>query len=932
MACRDWTRLAAAVALCGFLGIRPFSAQDSSSVTGEDPQAIIENATDLLRQGQLDRSRQILEDLLQSLPDSGEEARKSAALNRLSLIAANQGRYFEAVRTARQAAEESERVGDEEGLGVSLNNLGRAQLLLGRYQQARNSFSQALQISQRAQDLRRSVLRLNNVANTYFYEGRYLEALTHYQRAIDALSQEDSPQPALQRVSWTNMAVLYQKLGQWERALDLYQRVARLEVSAAPSQQAQLLSNQGTLYRRLGDPVLAGEAYQQALKLFRESGDLDGELGVLKNLGILQALALDDLEAARRTFSQVAERAQRALNRREEAQARLYLGETLHRLGLEQEAEKELNAALRLSRQAGLSEETWKALFGLGRLSDSEDEAEERFRQALSIVESVRSRLGGSSLRSEFLADKKALYDHLVARVLESSEAGRLLSAGGARERPLEEALRLMESSRARNFQDQLGEALQQRRGRGDDQTAGRLKEIASRIETLNSSLLLAEGEEAQRIEAELSEMESEYAALEARSRSQEGSAYSSDDRSQPSQIDFAVLRRQLPEDALLLTYWLGGSRLVILALERGHSSFSVQPWTQAQSLLLQECRQALSNPRRQDWRDTCRPLAAQLLDEVLRRHPSPSRLLMVPDGTLALLPLEALPDGQDSLLLERRAVGYLPAASLLGRLPPVERQLWPWQRSLVAFGDPVIPQRAPGESEESWPGLPYSATEVRLIEETVSGHVRLFLGKDAEKRHLQEPALKRFPILHLSTHAAIDTDYPERSRILFSPSSEEPLQPRYLFLSEVLQLDLSGTDLVTLSACDTARGRELRGEGLLDFSRAFLIAGARSTVAGLWKVSDQAAALFMARFYAYLMDGQSKAEALRQAKLNLLRSQGDYSHPFYWAAFVLNGDGFTPAPLPYRWSTLLLAVALPLLILSLLALRRRFRPGRSAP
>ncbi|HSR50144.1 MAG TPA: CHAT domain-containing tetratricopeptide repeat protein [Acidobacteriota bacterium] len=941
MACRLWTGLAACAALWGLLGAQP----------AEDPDAVIGHATDLLRAGDLQESRRVLEDWLQNLPQSGLEAHKSAALNRLSLIAANQGRYFEAVRTAEQAAEWSESVDDQQGLGVSFNNLGRAQLLLGRYGPARQSFLRALEIAQESGDLVRRVRRLNNVANTYFFEARYQEALSSYQQALDIVTDEPLPPPGLLRLCWVNMAVLYQKLGQYERALDLYRRLADLPLSAAPSQQAQILSNQGTLYRRLGDAVLAQEAYRKSLQLFQQAGDLDGELGVLKNLGILQALTLNDLDSARQTFQQVAQRARQASNRREEAQARLYLGETLSRMSLDQDARSQFTSALELSRRSGLSEESWKALLGLGRLSDDRRQRERRLQEALSIVESVRSRLGGSSLRAEFLADKKALYDELVALALEQAEAGRLIAAGDPAEAVLQEALSLMERSRARNFQDQLGEALEQRREQSDSRTAGRLKELASRIESLNSQLLRAQGADSQRIEAELIQRESEYAALEAELARDDVSKPDRRPSEKPEEeepdwsgskglrseaapvVTFSRLRRELPPQSLLLTFWMGRGRLVTLALTRQHSTFSVQPWNEAESLLLENCRQALSNPQAGNWRSICRPLAAQLLDGVLRIHPLPPRLLVVPDGALALLPLEALPAADDQPLISRSAVSYLPAASLMVRPGTVPSPaFWPWSCSLAAFGDPVTGETsgtargdsADGQSSgEFWPALPYSAAELRLIEDTVSGRTRLYLGPQAEKEHLKDPSLRRYPLLHLSTHAAIDTDYPQRSRILFSPSSQQPSQPQYLFLGEVLQLDLSGTDLVTLSACDTARGRQLRGEGLLDFSRAFLIAGARSTVAGLWKVSDRATAALMPRFYAGLMEGESKAQALRQAKLSLMASQQTYAHPFYWSAFILNGNGFTRAPLPYRWSTLLLWAALPLLALSLWGLVR---------
>src|SRR5205814_5127033 len=102
---------------------------------------------------------------------------------------------------------------------------------------------------------------------------------------------------------------------------------------------------------------------------------------------------------------------------------------------------------------------------------------------------------------------------------------------------------------------------------------------------------------------------------------------------------------------------------------------------------------------------------------------------------------------------------------------------------------------------------------------------------------------------------------------------------------------DLSGVDLATLSACDTEQGEAVEGEGVVGFGRAFLGAGARSTVSTLWRVGDQSTAAFMTRFYSRLSKRQSAASALRDTKLAFYRSGSNTAHPWHWAAFILNGD-----------------------------------------
>ena len=173
-----------------------------------------------------------------------------------------------------------------------------------------------------------------------------------------------------------------------------------------------------------------------------------------------------------------------------------------------------------------------------------------------------------------------------------------------------------------------------------------------------------------------------------------------------------------------------------------------------------------------------------------------------------------------------------------------------------------------------------------------------------------------------MSTHATADDDNPERSRILFSPA--EPDQPAdYLFLKEINALDLQGVDLTTLSACDTERGKLVKGEGIQGFSRALLSAGSRATVTSLWRVADQPTAELMKQFYYELSRDSTKAEALRQAKLKFLHSETALKHPRHWAAFILHGDGLQPIPTVISWQKLIVPLAAGLFLFAV-ALRLR--------
>jgi hypothetical protein len=146
------------------------------------------------------------------------------------------------------------------------------------------------------------------------------------------------------------------------------------------------------------------------------------------------------------------------------------------------------------------------------------------------------------------------------------------------------------------------------------------------------------------------------------------------------------------------------------------------------------------------------------------------------------------------------------------------------------------------------------------------------------------------------------------------------------------VDLDLTGVEVVTLSACETERGKVIRGEGVEGFSRALLASGAAASVTTLWDIADRASAALMTQFYFFMSDGRPKAEALRQAKLQFLASNGPWSHPYYWAGYVLTGDG--SGRLPRVISTRTLAIsgaALAVVLVGLSsALRAAARPRPS--
>jgi CHAT domain-containing protein len=236
--------------------------------------------------------------------------------------------------------------------------------------------------------------------------------------------------------------------------------------------------------------------------------------------------------------------------------------------------------------------------------------------------------------------------------------------------------------------------------------------------------------------------------------------------------------------------------------------------------------------------------------------------------------------------------VVHLPSASALGALRQqfAERRAAP--KTLALFAAPTYRKTGAALTPLSLPPLPWAEREAQSIATLIPREDLLLAeGDRASRKTLEETDLSQYRNLHFATHGIVDSERPELSSLVLSQFDEQGRpQDGYLRLVDIYGLHLNA-ELVTLSACRTALGREIRGEGLVGLARGFMAAGAARVVASLWSVEDRATAELMANFYAAMLKGHLPvAEALRQAQLAMRRAPGK-SSPYYWAGFMLQGE-----------------------------------------
>ena len=280
-----------------------------------------------------------------------------------------------------------------------------------------------------------------------------------------------------------------------------------------------------------------------------------------------------------------------------------------------------------------------------------------------------------------------------------------------------------------------------------------------------------------------------------------------------------------------------------------------------------------------------------------LRIDASATRIVISPDGGLEQVPFAALPATRDGpRQLERSEIVLIPSASLVAAIHRADAQ---YPRRIAVFADPVFSaadlRLAPanrGNPEESDPGrLRFSREEAAIIGKSAGADVTQWLDFDAVIGNFRRAAAEPAAILHLSTHAIVEDSDPAASRLVFSrfDANGKP-QTADLRLNDIYNLRVR-SGMVVLSACRAAAGPDVRGEGVLSLTRAFLYAGAKGVTATLWKVDDRAAAEFMGRFYQGLLkDRRAPADALRRAQLSMMKD-ARWRGIENWAAFVFTGD-----------------------------------------
>ena len=677
---------------------------------------------------------------------------------------------------------------------------------------------------------------LGNLGNVYLSLGQYQQAIDFHQQSLDIDQAIENRQG--EASSLGNLGNVYNRLGQYQQAIDFQQQHLDIARELGDRRgEAAALGNLGSAYFSLGQYQQAIDFHQQSLDIKREIGDRQGEASSLGNLGNAY-LNLGQYQQAI-DFQQQSLDIDRAIgNRQGEASSLGNLGLAYDRLGQYQQAidfhQQSLDIKRELEDRQGKANSLNNLGFSYLNLS-AFPEAEANFLEAVAVLEDLRDAELSDTAKVSLFETQAKTYKGLEQTYILQNQPGA--------------ALETAERGRSRAFVELLTERLSRQQAELLSTEPPDLEAI-QKIARNQQSVLVA------------------YSLINGGPESPSLYIWVI----QPSgQLDFRKVN--LDEEAIDLSRLVTRSREAIGVRHRGGFELANQSADTGQ---LRQLHQLLIEP----------------IADLLPANPE-QKVVFIPQGPLFLVPFPALLDKAGTYLIEKYTILTAPAIQILD-LSQKQRQSQDFSAALegqdfLLIGNPIMPEVwypdiAAMRQLSDLPGAEQEAQAIANFFDTTA-----LLGETATEAIVKE-RISEARIVHLATHGLLEYGNPTDSGIRDIPGAialtpgngEDGL----LTAAEIIEaLDLNA-ELVVLSACDTGLG-EITGDGVIGLSRSLIAAGTPSVIVSLWSVPDAPTAELMTEFYRQLQQGQDKAQALRQAMLETMKTNPD---PVDWAAFTLIG------------------------------------------
>jgi len=893
------------------------SYEKSADLAGKIPAPAFQSDA-LTRLGKIRQKMGLRSDALESFEKAlaireklGDDKGRARALNNLGDVYEDLGRYAEAAKRYEKCLEIAREIKSPGLEAAALGDLGTVSMDSGRYDQAFEFFKNALPLARKQGDsriLERSLINLGYVNRD---RGQYSKASAYFAEALDLVRKTKNPES--ESLLLANLGDLCADWGLYARALDYYEEALALSKNLADltdqsrnlTRISRILAQRGK-YRSALDKLL--EARSIARKIGLSTADSDRLIGELYlDAGLPDKAARFVKEAGS-----------------DSSLGRYYLAKSQFDKALEH-----YERLLRSSEKGNDASGLVTAFTGMGKACEGKGDygtAEQYFRKAVELTEELRSRLLPAA-RKSFLSVK--------VNGFERAEPARGLTRVMFKLGRPADSIVLSELTRARSFADRL--ALGPDNGYSGVPLDVQRKEaeLVTRVAALKKMRDCCRREvnpgrfdgftrKIKESEAELSKfidmLWKDYAP------------YAAVKYPRPVKLD----KLDLGDTQYIVVFDVLGDGVGI-KLIKGKRLLAGEytKWNAVDlAKTVAEFRKPFEEAQLRNFDPKlAKTIYKRLLEPVMSKVPEGSSLIIIPDGVLALLPFEALvvkgkadwkegdygeyPVGL-TYLDELHPLSYSQSLTTLALQPAAARDRKKSQQSILVIADPVFQMtdsRIVGKKKTLLAAAPKQAqvTLMAAIEKEIGQKLQfsrlpktgelaadlaelfgkkcsVYKGLEASKqRFLSDvaPQIKNYEYVVFATHGVYSTAIPAFQEPVLTMTMVPPGTDGFLGMTELMSLNLNA-DVVALTACQTAMGELVTGEGVMSIGRAVQYAGAQSVLMTLWSVEETASVTLVDSFFRYRHEGQSKLKALSQARLELRRE--GYEHPFFWASFILVG------------------------------------------
>jgi CHAT domain-containing protein/Tfp pilus assembly protein PilF len=843
------------------------------------------------RQGRYDKTIEYSQESLRIGEKLQSKYLIACSLGNIGAVFERQGHYNQALEYHHKSLEIREELGDKYGIADSLNHIGFVHSRHGNYTEALEYLHKSLKLREAIGEKYDIANSLNNIGLVYSRQGNYIQALEYLHNNLK-LEEENGNKQGISH-SLNNIGLVYYNLGYYTQALEYFHKSLKIKEEIGNKDKiAGSLNNIGSVFEKQGNYTQALEYLHKSLKIFEEIGSKQELAYPLYNIG--------DVYNSQGNYTQALEYYYKGLEISKgigdnlgNAYALSSLARVYNSLGRHALALDFSSRAAQIASQGNNLEILWYSLLISGYANAAlgkTDVARKSLLDSIYTIEQLRLSVSGPvSSQPLFFQEKVAPYHALVSLLIKSNH--------------YDQAFQFAERAKARTLLDQLKSIKPDLTKHLSYDEIAQDQKLRSELISLNAKLS-KESQKPELDQALISDLKEKREKARLRYEDFQSKLYIAHPelRLQRGDIDPISINDAsgaIDQKSAILEYVVTEDNTHLFLL-MPHINKKAKPQLNVYTIkikrrdldkVIADFHQKVAN-RDLSVRRPAQELYKLLIKPAEDKLKNLSHLFIVPDGSLWDLPFQALDKDGNNWLIESFSISYAPSLSALlemkkkKSIPVLERL------ELLALGNPKIDARAIekvklARDAESFDPLPFAEKEViNLAVLYGNNNSKVLIGPQAKEEVVKAEAGK-YRILHFATHGVLDDKNPMYSRLMLA-SGDGKTEDGMLEAWEIMRMNLNA-DMAVLAACETARGKVSAGEGVIGISWAMFVAGVPTTVVSQWKVASKSTSEMMIEFHKNIKLKKSKAEALREASLRLMKE--GWGHPYYWAGFTVVGD-----------------------------------------